>query len=79
MVGWAGLAGILLVGVLVNVRDAFPGWVALAPLSAAAAIVLVGDDPGRWGVGRLLGHRWLAGLGNASYALYLVHWPILVT
>lgn len=79
VVGWAGLAGILLVGVLVNVRDAFPGWVALAPLSAAAAIVLVGDDPGRWGVGRLLGHRWLAGLGNASYALYLVHWPILVT
>jgi peptidoglycan/LPS O-acetylase OafA/YrhL len=77
-IGWLGLTTILLVGVVVNVRDAFPGWVALIPLSAAATIVLVGADPGRWGVGRLLGHRWLAGLGNASYALYLVHWPILI-
>lgn len=76
--GWLGLATILLVGVVVNVRNAFPGWIALIPLTAAAMIVLVGDDPGRWGVGRLLGHPWLAGLGNASYALYLVHWPILV-
>lgn len=40
--------------------------------------MLVGDDPGRWRVGRLLGHPWIAGLGNASYALYLVHWPILI-
>lgn len=76
--GWLALATILLVGVLVNVRNAFPGWVALVPLTAAATIVLVGDDPGRWSVGRLLGHRWIAGLGNASYALYLVHWPILI-
>jgi len=77
-IGWLGLATVLLVGVVVNVRNAFPGWIALIPLTAAAAIVLVGDDPGRWGVGRLLGHPWLAGLGNASYALYLVHWPILI-
>ncbi|WP_298128831.1 acyltransferase family protein [Micropruina sp.] len=76
--GWLGLATILLVGVVVNVRNAFPGWIALIPLTAAATIVLVGDDPGRWSVGRLLGHRWIAGLGNASYALYLVHWPILI-
>ncbi|MFT4215774.1 MAG: acyltransferase family protein [Micropruina sp.] len=76
--GWVSLATILLVGVTVNVRDAFPGWIALFPLTAAATIVLVGDDPGRWSVGRLLGHRWIAGLGNASYALYLVHWPILI-
>ncbi|MFT4296610.1 MAG: acyltransferase family protein [Micropruina sp.] len=78
VLGWAGLATILLVGVVVNVRDAFPGWIALLPLAAAASIVLVGDDPGPWSVGRLLGHRWIAGLGNASYALYLVHWPILI-
>lgn len=78
VLGWLGLAGILSVGVLVNVRDAFPGWIALLPLTAAAAVILVGADPGRWGVGRLLGHPWLAGLGDASYALYLVHWPILV-
>ncbi len=77
-VGWAGLAGILSVGVLINVRDAFPGWIALLPLTAAAAVVVVGDDPGRGRVGRLLGHRWVAGLGDASYALYLVHWPILI-
>lgn len=76
--GWAALAAVLLVGVVVNVRNAFPGWIALLPLSAAAVLVLVGDDPGRRGVGRLLGHPWLAGLGNASYALYLVHWPILI-
>lgn len=75
--GWVGLAGVLLVGIVVNVRDAFPGWVALVPLTAAAA-VLVADEHDRFGVGRLLGRPWLAGLGNASYALYLVHWPILV-
>lgn len=75
--GWAGLAGVLLVGIVVNVRDAFPGWVALVPLAAAGSVLLADPDD-RHGVGRLLGRPWLAGLGNASYALYLVHWPILV-
>ena len=40
--GCCGLA--LLVGVVVNVRNAFPGWIALLPLSAAAVLVLVGDE-----------------------------------
>lgn len=54
--GWLGLAGIVWGGFLVNVRDAFPAWIAPVPLTAAAAVILVGDDPGRYGVGRLPGH-----------------------
>src|SRR5699024_2640135 len=64
-----------------GVRDGslqFPGWIAMWPLVAAGAVVVAGHSGRVWGVDRLLSTRPAAFIGDISYALYLVHWPILV-
>lgn len=78
LLGWAGIAALLACGVLVDVSGQFPGWIAIWPLAAAGAVVVAGHSGRAWGVDRLLSSRPAAFLGDISYALYLVHWPILV-
>ncbi|MDQ1083273.1 MULTISPECIES: acyltransferase family protein [Microbacterium] len=79
ILGWAGLAGLLALGMLVDVRGGFPGFLALWPVLCAAAVVAAGAGDGSRGPARLLASRPLRALGRDAYALYLVHWPILVT
>ncbi|WP_257879691.1 acyltransferase family protein [Kocuria flava] len=79
VLGWAGLVSMVLVGVLVDVQGAFPGWIALWPLLSAAAVIVAGSSGSRWGVDRVLASGPLVRLGDAAYALYLVHWPLLIT
>ena len=76
--GWVGLVGLLSCGLVLDVRGSFPGWAALWPLLSAAAVVLAGTTPSRWGVGRPLSTPPLVAAGGIAYALYLVHWPVLV-
>ncbi|WP_114853507.1 acyltransferase family protein [Brachybacterium sp. YJGR34] len=78
LTGWAGIAALLACGIVVDVSTLFPGWIAIWPLAAAAAVVLAGHSGRRWGVDALLSTRPAAFVGDISYALYLVHWPILV-
>lgn len=78
VLGWAGLAAMLSCGLLLTVDRAFPGFVALWPTLAAAAIVAAGQSGSRFGADRLLSWKPLVSLGDNSYALYLWHWPILV-
>ncbi|MFI7581574.1 SGNH hydrolase domain-containing protein [Kocuria kalidii] len=79
VLGWAGMLSMVSVGVLINVQGAFPGWIALWPLLSAAAVIVAGRSGSAWGVDRVLASRPLVRLGDASYALYLVHWPLLIT
>ncbi|WP_082516493.1 acyltransferase family protein [Microbacterium sp. Leaf436] len=82
VVGWTGLAGLLVLGMVLDVRGGFPGFLALWPVLCAAAIVVSGstsDGERDLGPGRLLASRPLRAVGRDAYALYLVHWPILVT
>jgi len=78
VLGWAGLAGIVLCGVLFDVEGGFPGYLALWPTMCAAMLIVAGSSPTRFGPDRLLAFGPLRWLGNSAYALYLVHWPILV-
>ena len=78
LLGWAGIVSLLSVGVLVDVSSLFPGWIALWPLAAAGAVVIAGHSGRRWGADALLSTRPAAFVGDISYALYLVHWPLLV-
>ena len=78
LTGWAGIAALLACGVVLDVSSMFPGWIALWPLAAAGAVVVAGHSGRRWGVDALLSTRPAAFVGDISYALYLVHWPILV-
>ncbi|WP_245921144.1 acyltransferase family protein [Brachybacterium timonense] len=78
LLGWIGLIALLACGMVLNVATVFPGWIALWPLAAAGAVVIAGYSGRAWGVDRLLSTRPAAFIGDISYALYLVHWPVLV-
>lgn len=70
-------AGMLAVGagcVALSDADPFPGWWALLPCLGAAATIGAGPQTA---VATLLGARPLRWFGDRSYALYLVHWPIV--
>ncbi|KAE8765278.1 acyltransferase family protein [Georgenia thermotolerans] len=77
VMGWTGVAGMLACGVLLPVGQSFPGYVALWPLISAGLVIAAGQSGSRLGVDRLLSSRALVGMGGISYALYLVHWPVL--
>ncbi|MFE4227545.1 acyltransferase family protein [Arthrobacter sp. NPDC056886] len=78
VLGWAGLAAMLSCGLLLTVDRSFPGFIALWPTLAAAAIITAGQSGSRFGVDRFLTWKPLVALGDNSYALYLWHWPLLV-
>jgi peptidoglycan/LPS O-acetylase OafA/YrhL len=78
VLGWGGLAAMVSCGLVLTVDRAFPGYVALWPTLAAAAIIVAGQSGSRCGVDRFLSWKPLVSLGDNSYALYLWHWPVLV-
>nr|WP_311379603.1 acyltransferase family protein [Arthrobacter sp. ISL-48] len=78
VLGWAGLAAMVSCGLVLTVDRSFPGYIALWPTLASAAIIVAGQSGSRFGVDRLLSWRPLVALGDNSYALYLWHWPVLV-
>ncbi len=76
-VAWAGL---LILGALaLSYNDAvpFPGLAALPPCLAAVAVIWSTRHPGTL-AGRALSTAVARRVGRASFALYLVHWPVLV-
>jgi len=77
VMGWAGIVGLVSCGLLVDVQGAFPGWIAAWPLASAALVLCAGTTGHRLGVDRLLATRPGVVLGDISYGLYLVHWPLL--
>ena len=79
LLGWLGFVSMISVGVLVDVQGAFPGWIALWPLLSAAAIIVAGQTGSPIGFDRFLSWGPVVRLGDAAYALYLVHWPLLIT
>lgn len=80
IIGWGGLVGLLVLGAVLDVEGGFPGFLALWPVLCAAAIVVSGSgDSGRSSLTGALSSRPLQAVGRDAYALYLVHWPVLVT
>lgn len=56
----------------------YPGPMAIIPMLSVSAILLYAHvDPSR-GVGHALSRRPLPAIGDISYAVYLIHWPIFV-
>lgn len=79
---WASILGLLGIGVAVHhfsEHTAFPGLSALLPVAGTALVLAAGTGPDANGLGtRLLRWRPLVFIGQISYSLYLVHWPLLV-
>ncbi|MFI7360783.1 acyltransferase family protein [Streptomyces sp. NPDC050149] len=82
--GWAGAAALVWCVLRYNAGTPYPGFAALVPTLATAAVILAGipgrhpDRTARFGVGRLLGLQGPRAVGRLSYTLYLWHWPVLV-
>ncbi|MFJ2267604.1 SGNH hydrolase domain-containing protein [Streptomyces sp. NPDC087849] len=86
--GWSGAAALLWCMTWYDASTPYPGWAALVPTLATAAVILAGIPdrsrgagaavPDAYGVGRLLAGRGPRALGRLSYTLYLWHWPVLV-
>ena len=76
--GWLGLAGIVLCGLIFRVSQVFPGYAALWPVGCALLIIVAGKSESALGADRLLSSPVLVFLGNASYGIYLWHWPALI-
>lgn len=54
----------------------FPGWFSVPP--AIATAILIVNAECQITVTRLLSNRILVFLGDISYGLYLIHWPLIV-
>lgn len=78
VLGWLGLAAILLVAYLLRDGAGFPGWLATVPALGTVAVLATGPARPPRGVGFLLDSRPMQYLGARSYSWYLWHWPFVV-
>ena len=78
VMGWIGTIGLITCGAVLPVEKAFPGFLALWPILSGALVIIAGRTDHKFAIDRLLTSKPLLNLGNISYALYLVHWPMLV-
>ena len=76
VLGWFGLSLIVYTIIFFDSNTPFPGFNALYPCLGSAILLYVGiSNPT---VSRLLSIKPLSIIGNMSYSLYLVHWPVIV-
>jgi peptidoglycan/LPS O-acetylase OafA/YrhL len=78
ILGWAGLALILVACVQLTGETRYPGFAALVPTLGAVLVIGAGCAGPADGCGRLLGLAPMRWIGNVSYSWYLWHWPVLV-
>ena len=78
VLGWGGLAAVVMGAVLHDPATPWPGAAALVPTLGTVAVLAAGVRLPTRGVGRLLALAPLQRLGGLSYSLYLWHWPLLV-
>jgi peptidoglycan/LPS O-acetylase OafA/YrhL len=76
-IGWFGLSAIIISGLSITEKMAFPGKLALLPVSATALVLMAGQHT-RWGPQCVLSLKPLQWIGARSYSIYLWHWPMLV-
>lgn len=77
IIGWIGLVGLILTGIIFNVSEMFPGFIALWPMACALFILLSGTRDTRFGVKRFLGSPFMVKMGSISFGIYLWHWVLL--
>jgi peptidoglycan/LPS O-acetylase OafA/YrhL len=75
--GWAGLALVVASPFVLRGTTAFPGALALLPVTGAVLLIAGGSALGRYGPARLMSVGPMVFLGGISYSLYLWHWPVI--
>jgi peptidoglycan/LPS O-acetylase OafA/YrhL len=75
--GWAGLTAIVGTYLLVWDQHHFPGWYALFPVAGAVVVIAGGTPTTKWSPAYLAQWAPIQSFGDASYSIYLWHWPII--
>src|SRR6478672_5716482 len=78
IMGWAGLALILVACTWLSPTTLYPGTAALLPTLGAALVIGAGCAAPSQGCGWLLGQSPMRAIGRISYSWYLWHWPVLI-
>lgn len=78
VMSWTGLAMVLYAAIAYTPSTPFPGSAALVPVLGAVLILAGGIDGPRYGATMVLGVRPMRFIGDISYSIYLVHWPVLI-
>ncbi len=76
--GWIGLGLIAWASLAFGATTPFPGYAALLPTVGTVLVVAAAQSTSPWSVYALLKQPVVQFLGDLSYSLYLVHWPIIV-
>ncbi len=77
VLGALGLVVILLCTWFYSTTTLWPGTAVVAPVIATGAIIAGGSLRGAESFGRIVKFPPVQWLGNISYSLYLVHWPVI--
>ncbi|MBA1158245.1 acyltransferase family protein [Microvirga mediterraneensis] len=78
VLGLVGILGIVAASLAFDENTQFPGYAALLPTLAAAAVITSSGAQEAWSGRILLNSRPFQYLGDISYSLYLWHWPLIV-
>ncbi|TAM65982.1 acyltransferase family protein [Mycobacterium sp.] len=78
IVGWGGMALILLACNQVDATTPYPGTAALLPVLGTGLVIGAGCAAASRGCGRVLASRPMRAVGRVSYSWYLWHWPVLL-
>ncbi|MGO4257849.1 acyltransferase family protein [Marmoricola sp. RAF53] len=78
LLSWVGVAMIAWSCLAYTSTTVFPGRAALVPVVGTVLVLAGGIRPTPYGASWLLDRAPMRKLGDISYSLYLVHWPLLV-
>ncbi|MGA7204425.1 MAG: acyltransferase family protein, partial [Specibacter sp.] len=77
-VATTGWLAIVVAALAFNQATPFPGWTALLPVVATAAVIAGGMGKAKAPLDPLISAKPVQLLGNISYSVYLWHWPMIV-
>jgi peptidoglycan/LPS O-acetylase OafA/YrhL len=78
VVAWLGVAVLVVATVVENASTPFPGFAALLPVSGALLFIAANSSGVRGAPTAVLGLRPVQFVGDASYGIYLWHFPLIV-
>jgi peptidoglycan/LPS O-acetylase OafA/YrhL len=78
LVGWGGLALIVVTCTQLGEGTPYPGTTALLPVLGTALVIGAGCATPDLGAGRFLSKPAMRSIGRLSYSWYLWHWPVLL-
>ncbi|WP_449283282.1 acyltransferase family protein [Leucobacter sp.] len=76
---WIASACIIAPAFIFQASSPFPGSIALIPVLGTAALLWFGDSDSAWSPQYLAKAGPVQLVGDTSYAIYLWHWPLIIT